>query len=67
MNRVELRIDREQLLQTMSEMRVWLDRRRFEPQSFEYHINNKALVRMNFKTISQAHAFVTAFAGAQIV
>jgi hypothetical protein len=49
----------------MAEMREWLDSRGIEPAAFQYQADEKgATCRLDFKVISDAHAFVEAF-GAQ--
>lgn len=52
------------LLDIMKVMRLWLDNRRYQPQSFEYVISGSGvLVRIAFAQEAQAVEFAEAFAG----
>ena len=52
------------LLDIMKVMRVWLDRRRYQPQCFDYVISGSGvLVRLKFAQEAQAAEFAEAFAG----
>jgi len=62
---VQVRLDGE-ISVRMSEMRQWLDRNGFEPDSLEYRRMDAAgvLCRIDFKTASEAAAFAEAFSEA---
>ena len=61
---VQVRLDEEGLVARMSEMRVWLDAHRYEPDLFQYRmIGQGALVRVDFKFETEAFAFAEAFDG----
>lgn len=48
----------------MSEMREWLDHRRFEPSTFRYSFESPGLVfQVDFKMEAEAMAFAHAFDG----
>jgi hypothetical protein len=48
----------------MSEMRVWLDSHRYEPDLFQYRMQRRgALMRVDFKIQKEAFAFAKAFGG----
>jgi hypothetical protein len=48
----------------MSEMRVWLDSHRYEPDLFQYRMQRRgALMRVDFKIEKEAFAFAEAFGG----
>jgi hypothetical protein len=48
----------------MSAMCVWLDKHRFEPNSFHYDISRRdPVLRVNFKVEAEAVAFAAAFRG----
>lgn len=61
---VQVRLDEKSLVTRMSEMRVWLDNHRYEPDLFQYRAERRgALLRVDFKFESEAFAFAEAFGG----
>ena len=61
------RVDKE-LTRLMSEMREWLDRNRFEPDSFRQSVTVEGVVcHLEFKIPEEAEAFAAAFGGQVIV
>jgi len=62
MRTVEMRLQPQKLSETMAEMRMWLDERRFEPSSFTCHdCGAGVLVRVDFKVAEEADAFAGCF------
>lgn len=64
-HRVEIRASEGTNVATrMSEMRAWLDDRRFEPDLFNYDaVPSGVVFRVDFKVASEASPFVQAFQG----
>ena len=60
---VELRLHEGDLVGRMSEMRVWLDRHRYEPDLFQYRARGGGLIRVEFKIEKEAFEFAEAFGG----
>jgi hypothetical protein len=61
---VELRLHEGDLVGRMSEMRVWLDRHRYEPDLFQYRTERRgAVLRVEFKIEREAFEFAEAFLG----
>jgi hypothetical protein len=61
---VEVALEGDPLVSLMSQMRLWLDQRRIEPSSFRYVGGSPAtMVRVGFKTESEALAFAEHFGG----
>ncbi len=64
MRTVEMRLQPQELSETMAAMRIWLDERRFEPSSFTCHdCGSGVLVRIDFKVAEEADAFARCFGG----
>jgi hypothetical protein len=64
MSTVEMKLQPNELSGTMAEMRIWLDRHRFEPAVFSSRGNGAdVLVRVGFKASEEAEAFADRFAG----
>ena len=64
MRTVEIRLQPQELSETMAAMRIWLDERRFEPSSFICHdCTAGVLVRIDFKVGEEADAFARCFGG----
>jgi hypothetical protein len=64
MHTAEIRLKSSALASSLSEMRSWLDGRRFEPASFDYFQDAASLiVRVSFKGAEQARAFAVKFGG----
>jgi len=64
MRTVEMRLEPQELSGTMAAMRIWLDRRRFEPSSFTCNdFGDGVLVRIDFKVAEEADAFARCFGG----
>jgi len=62
---VEVRVGADDLFVRMSNMRQWLDHRRFEPDLFRYDRGAYgAVVRVEFKYENEAFVFAEAFGGA---
>jgi hypothetical protein len=62
---VEVMLEKELLVPSMSEMRSWLDQQRIEPISFRYVGSSSELtVRVGFKAEIEASAFAEHFGGA---
>ena len=59
---VEIRRNREDLARVMSEIREWLDARRFEPDAFRCTTDEQS-VTCRFKIESEASACAEAFGG----
>jgi hypothetical protein len=61
---VEVPVAGENLYDQMNRMRGWLDHRRFEPSSFRLsQVGNRQVVRVVFKSQSEAMAFAPEFGG----
>ena len=61
---VEVPLVRGNLATSMIDMRVWLDNRHVEPDSFRQSSQtNAALLELDFKIEGEAAAFATAFGG----
>lgn len=61
---VEVRLVGGNLLSSMSQMRTWLDHRRFEPDAFRYSAGTPTTTfRVDFKTEPEALEFAEAFRG----
>jgi hypothetical protein len=61
---VEVRLGEGSLVDRMSEMRVWLDSHRYEPDLFQYRKETGgALIRVEFKIEKEAFEFAEAFGG----
>lgn len=61
---VRVMLDEKSLVTRMSEMRVWLDAHRYEPDLFQYRmVGRGAVVRVDFKVEPEAFAFAEAFNG----
>lgn len=61
----EVPVTEEDLNEQMSRMRAWLDHHRFEPSSFSLsHAGSRKIVRVLFKSQSEAAAFAAEFVGA---
>jgi hypothetical protein len=55
------------LVARMSEMRVWLDRHRYEPDLFQYQKEpGGPLIRVEFKIEQEAFEFAEAFGGSVV-
>ncbi len=64
MSTVEIQLPLHELSREMAEMRVWLDRHRFEPSKFTCRdIGERFLVRVEFKVSQEAYAFAARFGG----
>ena len=60
---VEIHLPRGELSRQMSEMRIWLDRNRFESSTFSCrNADYKVLVSVEFRAALQAAAFADRFA-----
>ena len=60
----EIRVQDGEFIAEMTEMRVWLDGRRFEPSTFRYfHGNGAVIIRVEFKVRDEALAFAEEFGG----
>ena len=56
--------DEKVVTEKMSEMREWLDHRRFEPSAFRYALDSPGFVfQVDFKMEAEAIAFAHAFDG----
>ncbi len=65
MQLVQVRLSAHEMMERMSEMRLWLDGRRFEPSRFSYaQASNDVIVTVEFKIDAEARAFAERFAGA---
>jgi hypothetical protein len=61
---VEIRRNRENLARVMSEIREWLDARRFEPDAFRCSTDEENVTfRVEFKVKSEATACAATFSG----
>ena len=61
---MEILLDRADLRDQMSAMRVWLDERRYETSVFNYHQDNGGIVlTVVFDLPGEAEAFANRFAG----
>jgi hypothetical protein len=61
---VEIRREREPLAKAMSDIREWLDTRRFEPDAFRCNTDEEAVTfRLEFKNEGEAIACANAFGG----
>jgi len=61
---VDIRMTPGELSRQMSEMRVWLDERRFEPSTFYCHNQSFGmLVSVEFRAAQEAEAFADRFDG----
>jgi len=62
---VQIRLDSGEMAARMAEMRQWLDKNGFEPDTFEYRrMDAEGVVyRIDFKVAGEAAAFAEAFAG----
>jgi hypothetical protein len=61
---VEIHLPRGELSRQMSEMRIWLDRNRFESSTFSCRdADYEVLVSVEFRAGPQAAAFAERFAG----
>ena len=61
---VQVRLAEDGLVTRMSEMSVWLDSHRYEPDLFQYRMQRRgALMRVDFKIEKEAFAFAEAFGG----
>jgi hypothetical protein len=64
MHAVDIRLKRGELSRQMSEMRIWLDERRFEPSIFSCRdTDHGVLVSVEFKVSGEAEAFAAHFDG----
>lgn len=64
---VHVALDEKSLVTRMSEMRVWLDAHRYEPDLFQYRmVGRGAVVRVEFKFEREAFAFAEAFNGSLV-
>jgi len=64
---VEVPVADENLHDQMNRMRGWLDHRRFEPSSFRLsQVSDRQVVRVAFKSESEAVAFASVFGGSLI-
>lgn len=64
---VQVRLGDRSLVARMSEMRLWLDSNRYEPDLFQYRMGRGgALLRVDFKIESEAFAFAEAFGGSLV-
>ena len=64
MSTVEIQLPLHELSHEMAEMRVWLDKRRFEPSNFTCRdTGERVLVRIEFKVRQEARAFAGQFGG----
>jgi hypothetical protein len=60
----EVRVGDGEFVARMTEMRVWLDSRRFEPATFRYaNVDRAVVVRVDFIIEAEAHAFAQEFQG----
>jgi hypothetical protein len=61
---VEVRLDDDDVAGAMSQMRIWLDHHRFEPDSFRQAAEGaETRFRLEFKIEGEAVAFAAAFHG----
>ncbi len=61
---VQVRLPADEMMERMSDMRLWLDGRRFEPSRFSYaQAANDVVVTVEFKIDAEARAFAERFAG----
>jgi len=61
---VEIRRERASMTEAMSDIREWLDARRFEPDAFRYNTDLKAVrLRLDFSTEREAIACANDFGG----
>jgi len=61
---VDVRVQQGELSRKMSEMRIWLDERRFEPSTFSCHDEScGVLVSVEFRIAQEAEAFAERFDG----
>ena len=59
---VHVHLDKKRLVARMSEMRIWLDAHRYEPDLFQYQMAGRgAVVCVDFKFQREAFAFAEAF------
>ena len=64
---VQIQREREHLAQVMSEIREWLDARRFEPESFRSDSNEERVTfRLEFKSENEAIACAETFGGQRV-
>ena len=64
MHTVEMRLNRTELRDQMSAMRVWLDERKYETSDFKYQQDNGGiLLTVAFGLAEEAEAFAYRFAG----
>ena len=60
----EIRVHDGEFVMQMTQMRIWLDDRRFEPSTFRYsHIGGSVVIRVDFKIHDEAIAFAEEFRG----
>ena len=60
----EIPVAEDDLDDRMNRMRAWLDHQRFEPSSFRlWRAGDKRVVRVAFKTESEAMTFASEFTG----
>jgi hypothetical protein len=63
----EIRISDDEFGQRLKDMRLWLDRRQFEPSVFTYfYLDPGMMVRVSFDNHDQADAFAYEFGGSLI-
>jgi len=61
---VQVRLGEASLVARMSEMRLWLDSHRYEPDLFQHRTEpDGAVLRVDFKVESEAFQFAEAFGG----
>lgn len=64
---VQVRLGEANLVARMSEMRLWLDSHRYEPDLFQHRTEpGGAVLRVDFKVESEAFEFAEAFGGSII-
>ena len=58
-------LEKDKLSDTLEAMRIWLDRKRFEPTAFRYSLapSARVLFHLNFAADAEATAFADAFGG----
>ena len=67
MQTAEVRISDDDFGQRLKDMRLWLDRRRFEPSAFTYfYLDPGMIVRVCFDVDDEARAFAGEFGGTLI-
>ncbi len=60
---VEIRLIDGDLPTSLSQMRIWLDHKKIEPDAFRWSVGSPVTFRLDFKDERDAEAFAEAFSG----